>query len=156
LASCQRRLGVLIVSGLIDGVSAGTGCAAGIIPVSARMSGSSNLSDFADSFGTGAIPIWLRSGATLANEESDDVATLIAIEAPEVTRQKRAIHIVLVILDPKFDPKFNPKFNPKFDPKAPASRSRMGADVRDQIRAARWLTSADPEIGSQRKSIANQ
>jgi hypothetical protein len=62
------------------------------------------------------------------------VATLIAIEAIEVTRQKRANHIVLVILDPK----------------AAASRSGMGTDLRDQIRAARWLAKVRLEpAGSQ-------
>jgi hypothetical protein len=37
----------------------------------------------------------------LTDEEAGGVAALIAIEAIEVTRQKTAIHIVLVILDPK-------------------------------------------------------
>jgi hypothetical protein len=68
------------------------------------------------------------------DEEADGVATLIAIEAIEVTRQKRANHIVLVILDPK----------------AAASRCGMGTDLRDQIRAARWLAKVHLEpAGSQ-------
>ena len=37
----------------------------------------------------------------MTNKEAGGIATLIAIEAIEVSRQKRAIHIVLVILDPK-------------------------------------------------------
>src|ERR1700730_8254741 len=56
LAFCQCWSATfLTVSGLVDGVSAGIGFAAGtIISVSARALGSSSLSDFADSFGANA------------------------------------------------------------------------------------------------------
>jgi hypothetical protein len=57
LESCQRLWGIWIASGSADGTATGTACAAGIISVSARMSCSSSLSDFADSFGTVAISI---------------------------------------------------------------------------------------------------
>ena len=70
LASCQRRhaaflmdLGLddgLIVSGLTDGLSAGIVFVAGTtISVFAGVSGSSNLSAFADSFGANAGSILL-------------------------------------------------------------------------------------------------
>jgi len=36
-----------------------------------------------------------------ANTEAGGQATLAAIDAPKATRQKTAIHIVLVMLDPK-------------------------------------------------------
>jgi hypothetical protein len=70
------------------------------------------------------------------NQEAGGEATLIAIEAPEITRQKKAIHIVLVILDPK-----------PASRKAPASRNKMGTDLQDRIRAARWLANANLESG---------
>jgi hypothetical protein len=113
----------LIVSGLVDGVSAGaasgvstgTACAAGIISGSARMSGSANLSDFADSFGTDASSILLRSGAGSTAKEVGGAATLIAITGPRPIKQKRTSHIVLDILEPK----------------APADWRRMGADLQD-------------------------
>jgi hypothetical protein len=98
LASRQRRSGILIVSGSVGG---GTAWAAGMISALASMWGSSSLSDFPDSLGTGATAIWLWFGAAWTNEPAGGVATLIAIEATEVTRHRRAIHIVLVILDPK-------------------------------------------------------
>ena len=113
--------------GSMDGASTGTACAAGIISVSARKSCSSSLSDFADLSGPVAISILRRSDVASTDEEADGVATLIAIEAIEVTRQKRANHIVLVILDPK------------------AAASRSGMDLRDQIRAARWLANVHLE-----------
>ena len=54
LASRQRRLGFLIASGTVDGVSTGAACTAGIIAASLT-SDSSNLLDFVDSFETVAI-----------------------------------------------------------------------------------------------------
>jgi hypothetical protein len=65
------------------------------------MSGSSSLSDFVDSFEAAAISILLCPAVASTDEEAGGVAALIAIEAIKVTRQKTAIHIVLVILDPK-------------------------------------------------------
>ena len=61
LASCQYRPATfLTVAGLVDGISAGIGFAAGtIISVSARALGSSSLSDFADSFGANAGSVLL-------------------------------------------------------------------------------------------------
>ena len=61
LASCQCRPATfLTVAGLVDGISAGIGFAAGtIISVSARALGSSSLSDFADSFGANAGSVLL-------------------------------------------------------------------------------------------------
>jgi hypothetical protein len=90
------------------------------IAVAARMTGSSSRSDFAASFGTGAIAILLRSGAASANKEACGIATLIAIEPAEISRQKRAIHIVLVILDPKTVPKTPPRTPSETPPKTPS------------------------------------
>ena len=61
LASCQCRPATfLTVAGLVDGISAGIGFAAGtIISVSARALGSSSLSDLANSFGADAGSVLL-------------------------------------------------------------------------------------------------
>jgi hypothetical protein len=91
----------LIVSGPVDGVSPGPACGAGTILVSGRMSGNSSLSDFADSFGASAISALPGSRAGSTAREAGSVTTLIAIAGPRPARQKRAIHIVLVIFDLK-------------------------------------------------------
>ena len=61
LASCQCPLAVfLMVSGLVDGLSAGIVFVAGTtIAVCAGVSGSSSLSDFADSFSANAGSVLL-------------------------------------------------------------------------------------------------
>jgi hypothetical protein len=97
LAFRQRRSSVFVtVSGLVDGVSASVGFAAGtIIPGSARALGSSSLSDFADSFSTNAGSILLLSCTGSATKEAGGAAILIAIAKPRPTKQKTATHIVL-------------------------------------------------------------
>jgi hypothetical protein len=97
LAFRQRRSSIFVtVSGLVDGVSAGVGFAAGtIIPGSARALGSSSLSDFADSFSTNAGSILLLSCAGSTTKKAGGAATLIAIANPKPTKQKTATHIVL-------------------------------------------------------------
>lgn len=96
LASCQRRPEILLVSGPAGGISDGCGCAAGVASPSARMSGSRSRSDFAASFGISAnsVLLWPCTASTVG-----DVAILIAIAGARPTRQKRLIHIVLVIFD---------------------------------------------------------
>jgi hypothetical protein len=105
----------LIASGSVDGFSTGGACAAGVIAASSRTSDSSSLSDFVVSFETVAVSTLLWPAVASTDEGAGGVAALIAIEAIKVTRQKTAIHIVLVILDPK----------------APAPLPWMGADLRD-------------------------
>jgi hypothetical protein len=96
-----------------------------MIFVAGRMSGSSSRSAFAVSLATGPVSILAGCGTLPTNKEAG-AATLTAIETPNVTRQKTAIHIVLVMLDPKPDTT------------APALRRSMGTNHRDRIRAARW------------------
>ena len=72
-----KRLGVgilpaparnFLVSGPAGGVSDGSGCAAGMASLSARMSGSGSRSDFAASFGTSANSVLLVCAASTAGD----------------------------------------------------------------------------------------
>src|ERR1700733_8497905 len=101
LASCQRRSGIPLVSGLAGAVSEGSGCAAGVTSLSARMSNSFSRSDFAASFGPSAVTVLPGSCTASTAGDAGRITTLTAIAGPRPIRQKRAIHIVLVILDSK-------------------------------------------------------
>jgi len=126
----------LIASGSVDGVSTGAACAAGVIAASSRTSDSSSLSDFANSFEEVAISTLLRPAVASTDEEAGGVAALIAIEAIEVTRQKTAIHIVLVI-----------------GSQGSRIAKQMGAELQDQIQAARWLPNGHLERAERPNSI---
>jgi hypothetical protein len=124
LASCQCRSSTfLIVSGTGGGISAGIWAVAiaggKLASVSTGALGSGSLSDFVNSFGTAAGSVLLSSAVGAATDVAIGPAILIAIAAPRPTTQKSANQIVLVIPNAK----------------APAVRRRLGANLRDRIRA---------------------
>jgi hypothetical protein len=87
-------------SGLVEGASTGVDIVVGA-SVSARATGSSNLSDFAVSFGVNADHGVLRTCVDFATEESIGMAALIAIAVATPAKQNAPNHNILVILDPK-------------------------------------------------------
>jgi hypothetical protein len=99
LASCQCGLAISPTAARsVEGVSTGLVFGIGtMISGSARMAGSSSLSDFADSLSAKAVAVVLRSeaGSTI---KAAGAATLTASAAPSPTRQKTASHIILVML----------------------------------------------------------
>ena len=131
LASRQRRPEIAAVSGPAGAASSGSGCAAGMVSLSARMSDCGSRSDFAASFGTSAISVRLGFRAISTASDPGRVTTLIAMAGPRPTRQKTAIHIVLDIF--RSQRLLKPKVSTHANDGNRSSRLNSGAPVAKQL-----------------------